>query len=99
MDTNFPSVYLRSLFLTSLVSFMTPLLLVGSTIAGLMLVGLVPGLDAFSQQSLGVILLFLQTFGSGKALEGSLVIGGACGVVGGLFDTYIFCHHSSFRRN
>lgn len=99
MDTNFPSVYLRSLFLTSLVSFLTPLLFVGSTIAGLMLVGLVPGLDAFSQRSLGVILIFLQTFGSGKALEGSLVIGGACGVVGGLFDTYVFYNHSSFRRN
>lgn len=99
MDMNFPSVYLRSLFLTSLVSFLTPLLIVGSTIAGLMLIGLVPGLDGFSQRSSGVVLIFLQTFGSGKALEGSLVIGGACGVVGGLFDTYIFYHHSSFRRN
>lgn len=97
MDTNFPSVYLRSLFLTSLVSFLTPLLLVGSAIAGLMLIGLIPGLDEFSQWSSGVVLMFLQTFGSGKALEGSLVIGGACGVVGGLFDTYIFYHHSSFR--
>lgn len=97
MDTNFPSVYLRSLFLTSLVSFLTPLLLVGSAIAGLMLVGLIPGLDEFSQWSSGVVLMFLQTFGSGKAIEGSFVIGGACGVVGGLFDTYIFYHHSSFR--
>ncbi len=97
MDMNLPSVYLRSLFLTSLVSFLTPLLFVGSTIAGLMLLGLVPGLDVFSQWSSGVILTFLQTFGSGKALEGSLVIGGACGVVGALFDTYIFYRHSNFR--
>ena len=97
MDMNLSLVYLRSLFLTSLVSFLTPLLFVGSTIAGLMLIGLIPGLDEFSQGSSEIVLTVLQTFGSGKALEGSLVIGGACGVVGALFDTYIFHHHSNFR--
>ncbi len=99
MDMNLPPVYLRSLFLTSLVSFLTPLLLVGSAIAGLILVGVIPGLDGFSQWSSGLILSFLQTFGSGKALEGLLVIGGACGMVGALFDTYIFYRYSSFRRD
>ncbi len=94
---NLPPVYLRSLFLTSLVSFLTPLLFVGSTILGLILMGLIPGLDGFSQWVLGLILSFLQTFGSGKALEGLLVIGGACGVVGALFDTYISYRYSSFR--
>jgi len=99
MDMNLPPVYLRSLFLTSLVSFLTPLLLVGSAIAGLIVMGLIPGLDGFSQWSSGSILSFLQTFGSGKALEGSLVIGGACGMVGALFNTYIFYRYSSFRRD
>lgn len=99
MDMNLPPVYLRSLFLTSLVSFLTPLLFVGSAIVGLILMGLIPGLDGFSQRSTGLILSFLQTFGSGKALEGSFVIGGACSVVGALFDTYIFYRYSSFRRD
>ena len=99
IDMNLPPIYLRSLFLTSLVSFLTPLLFAGSAITGLIFMGLIPGLDGFSQWSSGLILTVLRTLGSGKALEGSLVIGGACGVVGALFNTYIFYRYSSFRRD
>jgi uncharacterized membrane protein len=91
--------YLRSLLLTSLFCFLTPLVLVGGAIAGLLLLGLVPGLETLSQWASSSILVFLQTFGSGNALEGSLVIGGACGLVGAMFDTYIFYRQSNFHRD
>lgn len=97
MYMSLASSYLRSLILTSIFSFIAPLLLVGGAIAGLVLLGLVPWLEGLSQMGLEQIKTFLQTFGNGNALEGSLVIGCACALVGGLFDTYIFYRQRSFR--
>lgn len=91
-------VYLRSLLLASILSFIAPLLFVGSTLLGLVLVSFIPGLDPLSNLGSRLIFTFLETFGNGSALEGLLVIGGACGVVGALFDTYIFYRQHSFRR-
>ncbi|NJR52407.1 MAG: hypothetical protein HC780_25355 [Leptolyngbyaceae cyanobacterium CSU_1_3] len=98
MDIGFASSYLRSLFLTSLFSFVAPLLLMGSTIAGLSIISYVPWLGRLSQPGFELVWAFLRTFGNGNALEGSLVIGSTCGLVGALFDTYIFYRQNTFRR-
>jgi len=98
MYMSLASSYLRSLVLTSIFSFIAPLLLVGSAIAGLLLLALVPWLESLSRMGLEQVKVFLQTFGNGNALEGSLVIGCACALVGALFDTYIFYRHRSFRQ-
>ncbi|KAM3095715.1 hypothetical protein ACKFKG_12695 [Phormidesmis sp. 146-35] len=98
MYMSLASSYLRSLALTSVFSFIAPLVLVGSAIAGLGLLGLFPWLDGFSRMGLEQVKIFLQTFGNGNALEGSLVIGCACALVGALFDTYIFYRQRSFRQ-
>jgi hypothetical protein len=98
MYMSLASSYLRSLVLTSIFSFIAPLLLVGGAIAGLLVVGLVPWLEGFSRMGFEQIKTFLQTFGNGSALEGSLVIGCACALVGALFDTYIFYRQRSFRQ-
>lgn len=82
--------YLRSLLVASLLSFLVPIALIGGTIALLLLVGSVPGLMPFGQACATQILSFLEIFGNGNAWEGMIVIGCACGVVGALFDTYIF---------
>lgn len=82
--------YLRSLLLASLLSFLAPITLIGGTIVLLLLLGAVPGLMPFGQACAAQILSFLETFGSGSAWEGTIVIGCTCGVVGALFDTYIF---------
>lgn len=81
--------YLRSLFLASFLSFVAPMALVGGAIALFLLLGFVPGLG-FSQAIATQILGFLKTLGTGNAWEGAIVIGGACALVGALFDTYIF---------
>ncbi|BAU15622.1 hypothetical protein LEP3755_61810 [Leptolyngbya sp. NIES-3755] len=89
--------YFRSLFLASLLSFLAPITLIGVAIVLLLLLGLVPGLMTFGQACSTQMLLFLQTFGSGNALEGAIVIGGACAVAGALFDTYIFTVTTSLK--
>lgn len=82
--------YLRSLLLASLLSFLAPIALIGGTIALLLLLGIVPELMPFGQACAAQILSFLETFGNGSAWEGTIVIGCTCGVVGALFNTYIF---------
>lgn len=87
---SFSPHYLRSLLLAVLFSFIAPIALIGSAIALLLLLTYVPGLMPLGQACTTQILSFLETFGSGSAWEGMIVIGCACSVVGALFDTYIF---------
>lgn len=82
--------YLRSLLLAVLLSFLTPIALIGSAIVLLLSIGLVPGLMPFGQACATQFLSFLETFGNGSAWEGVIVIGCSCAVVGAMFDTYIF---------
>ncbi|MBW4442174.1 MAG: hypothetical protein KME10_13245 [Plectolyngbya sp. WJT66-NPBG17] len=82
--------YLRSLLLASLFSFLVPIAFIGGMLSLLLLLGFVPGLMLLGQACTTQMLAFLGTFGNGSALEGTIVIGCACGVVGALFDTYIF---------
>lgn len=89
--------YFRSLFLASLLSFLAPIALIGVTIAALLLIGAVPGLTSVGQICATQLLSFLQIFGSGNALEGTIVIGGTCAVAGALFDTYIFTVTTSLK--
>jgi len=99
MTFSLTMTYLRSLLLASLLSFLAPIALIGGTISILLLLGFIPGLMSFAQASASQILAFLETFGSGNAWEGTLVIGCACGVVGALFDTYIFTITTSIDFN
>ncbi len=92
----FPN-YLRSLMLTLILTFATPILLLGGILTGASLVGYIPGLEALSQTSTGQILQFLATFGSGCPFEGVLVIGSTCSFVGALFDTYAFYRYQTLR--
>ena len=89
----FPN-FLRSVLLTSLLSFVAPLLLIGAGLTSFSLIGLVPALQGFGHSGEEMILQFLATFGSGCPLQGFLVIGIAFGLVGALFDTYAFYQHS-----
>lgn len=82
--------YLRSLIISIFISFLAPLVLVGGTIVLLLLIGLLPGLNAITQAGASQVLTFLVTFGNGSAWEGIVVIGCACALVGAMFDTYIF---------
>jgi hypothetical protein len=94
----FPS-FLRSLLLTTIFSFVAPILLVGGVLASVSLAGYIPGVEVIGQVVTSQILQFLATFGSGCAIEGVLIIGLTCSFVGALFDTYAFYHYQNLRGN
>ncbi|UBF27893.1 hypothetical protein K9N68_08335 [Kovacikia minuta CCNUW1] len=89
--------FLRSLVLTSVLSFIAPVLLIGCILAVLSLISQIPVIEAIAQVGAGQILEFLAVFGSGDVVEGLLVIGLTCGLVGALFDTYAFYRHQNLR--
>jgi hypothetical protein len=89
----FPN-FLRSVLLTSLLSFIAPLLLIGGGLTSFSLIGMVPALQGLGHSGEDLILQFLATFGSGCPLQGCLVIGMTFGLVGALFDTYASFQHS-----
>lgn len=84
---------LISLLLSGLFCFGTPLVLLGSLL--ILLVGLqtMPGMAAIATVGLTQLLEFLKIFGNGNIWEGLWVIGLSWGLVGVLFDLYIFCQY------
>jgi hypothetical protein len=88
---------LRSLLLTSIFSFLAPVLLIGTILASLALLGYVPGLEVFGKAGVGQVAQFLKVFGSTSALRGLVTIGIACSVVGVLFDAYTFYRYQNLR--
>ena len=86
--------FVRSLIMTSFMSFLVPLLMIGCLIVMLALISYVPGLAVMSQASTMQILQVLATFGNGDAISGAVVIALVFMLVGALFDTYNFHHRS-----
>jgi hypothetical protein len=91
------SAFLRSLLLTSLLSFAAPTFLLGSAIASLTVIGYVPFLGSIGQFGVDQLWQFLMTFGSGNAFHGILVIGCTCSLVGALFDACTFYRYQNLR--
>ena len=94
----FPS-FVRSLLLTTILSFSTPVVVVGMMLTVLSLIAYLPGINAIAQTSSSLILQFLAVFGSGCPWSGVCIIGLACSFVGGLFDTYAFYSYQTPRHN
>lgn len=91
--------FLRSILITGIFSFMTPSLFIVGVLLCLSLVGYISPLNPISQFGLRQITHFLAVFGSGSSLNGLLVIGLVCSLVGVLFDTYTFYRHQNLRNN
>ncbi len=89
--------FLRSLALTTLLSFIAPVLLMSALLAAICVIGYVPGLETIGNSCTTQLLGFLAVFGSGSSLEGIFVISLTCSLVGALFDTYAFYHYRSFN--
>jgi len=89
--------FLRSLALTTLLSFVTPVLLVSALLTAISVIGYLPGLEIICNTGTTQLLGFLAVFGSGSSVEGIFVIGLTCSLVGALFDTYAFYHYRSFN--
>lgn len=86
--------FLRSLLVTSFISFLAPLVMIGGVVVVLAVVAYLPGLTTISQVLTSQILQFLSAFGNGDAISGSVVIGFVFMLVGALFDTYSFYYRS-----
>lgn len=82
--------FLRSLLLTSIFSFVAPMIFVGGALLILSLLSLLPGLQALGEIIATQISVFLAAFGSGTPLQGLFVICLTCSFVGALFDTYAY---------
>ena len=89
--------FLRSVLLTIFFSFVTPMLVIGGGLSIVFLLGYIPGLQAVGKAIAIALTQFLATFGSGSAIEGLVVIGLACSLVGALFDTYAFLREQNLR--
>ncbi|SRR5579883_2248317 len=89
--------FIRSLLLTSTFSFVLPIVLLGGVLALLSAAEQIPLIEAIAQGGATKLLQFLSVFGSGDPLQGILVIGLTCALVGGLFDTYAFYRHQNLR--
>ncbi len=92
-----PPNFLRSLLMSSVISFIAPLGLVGTALLALLGVGHISSLSPFSQISIQRIQDFLAVFGNGHPLQGLFVIGFASSVVGALFDIFNFYRYQSLR--
>ncbi len=89
----------RSLFLSVLLSFISPVLIVGSILGALLAVSYVPGVALLGQIGQDQILCFLSVFGEGYPIQGLLTIGITCGMVGGLFDVFNFYLYQDIRSH
>ena len=91
--------FLRSVLLTSLLSFLAPTLLVGGMLASLSVISYIPGLELVGRPGAVAVWSFLATFGNGCAIDGIWTIGATCGLVGAMFDTYAFYRYQALRGN
>jgi hypothetical protein len=91
--------FLRSILITGIFSFITPSLFIIGVLVCLSVFSYVPLFSPISQAGLEQITHFLSVFGSGSSLNGLLVIGLVCSLVGILFDTYTFYRHQNLRNN
>ncbi|MEM8780670.1 MAG: hypothetical protein AAGF26_17745 [Cyanobacteria bacterium P01_G01_bin.49] len=89
----------RSLFLSVLLSFVTPVLLLGSILGTFLAVSHIPGIALVGKIGENQILSFLSILGEGYPLQGMLTIGITCGMVGGLFDMFNFCLYQDVRSH
>ncbi|NJO40688.1 MAG: hypothetical protein HC769_06035 [Cyanobacteria bacterium CRU_2_1] len=88
---------LRSLLLTSIFSFLVPVVLIGIILISLIAVGYVPKLELISKAGIEHVSYFLLVFGSGSVVQGVVTIGSVGSLVGILFDTYTFYRHQNLR--
>lgn len=89
--------FLRSLLLTSLLSFAVPTLTLASGLALALAIAHFPGLTNLGESTVKRLLQFLSTFGSGHPLQGVVIIGLTCSLVGVLFDAYALYRYQNLR--
>ena len=77
-----------SLILTTIISFVIPVAIVGLILGVATLISLIPGLTIFGHQAVNCIVEFLAVFGTGNPLSGVITLGLVSSFVGALFDLF-----------
>jgi hypothetical protein len=85
--------FLLSLLLSTIVSFVAPVIVVSGTLVALWGFSHLPILQTIGRVGIEQMHGFLAVFGSGCAFQGILTIGLTCALVGGLFDIFNFTIH------
>jgi hypothetical protein len=88
---------LRSLALTTLFSFTTPIIFLGGLLLTLWVLSLLPLIAFVGQFGENQVVEFLTIFGNGCPLMGVFIIGATCGLVGGVFNLFNFCLYQNIR--
>ena len=88
---------LRSLALTTLFSFTTPIVFLGVLLLMLWVLSLLPLIAFVGQFGENQLVEFLTIFGNGCPLTGLFIIGATCGLVGGVFNLFNFCLYQNIR--
>lgn len=81
-------LFIRSLIVTSLLSFMLPLAILGAVWTILCLVSSISQWSELGTYGHQLFVAFLTTFGTGDPVAGALTIGLTCSFVGSLFDLF-----------
>jgi len=90
---------IAGLLLTTFVSFIAPVVAIGTILAGSYLVGWLPGFTVIGHIGSDSIVGFLTIFGSGLPINGMITIGLASAFVGALLELFSFCVHRSWHSN
>lgn len=88
---------LRSLLLSAIFGFLTPVCVIGVIWASFALASAIPGLDDLGKTGVNQLTAFLATFGGHSVLKGILTIGFVCSLVGMLFDSYTFYRYQKLN--
>lgn len=89
--------FLRSLLLTTILSFTAPIVFVGGVLAALSIVSYLPGLTVVGEIGATQVMTFLTVFGSGNPVGGVVTIGLTCCLVGGLFDLFNYYRYQNLK--
>lgn len=84
------SSHLRSLALTSILSFSVPVALLGGGLGGLLMLHNLPGFQGVAQAGFEKLWAFLTTFGGGYGFQGIVIIGLTSSFVATLYGAYTF---------
>jgi hypothetical protein len=87
--------FLISLLLTTMVSFVMPIILCGLILISLAIASYLPGIAVIGKACYPQVWAFLNMFGNGSVGEGILILALTCGIAGFLFEALNFYRYQT----
>ena len=89
---------LSSVFVTLVISFTLPVMLLAGLLILTLGISYFPGLEMIGEVGLNQLLAFLSIFGAGSVWRGVIVIGLTLALVAGWFDLYTLYRFYQFKQ-